>query len=346
MRVAIVTDAWSPQVNGVVTTLTRVGESLTGWGHEVRFITPREFPTVPLPTYPEIPLSLMPRRRLARLLEAFRPEAVHIATEGPLGHAARRCCLRRRLPFTTAYHTQFPRYVRMRAPVPMAWTYAWLRRFHRPAVRTMVATPSMAKELEAWGFAHVAVWSRGVDTGLFRPRDKGFLDLPRPVSMYVGRVAVEKNLEDFLALDIPGTKVVVGEGPDTAELAARHPEVRFVGYRYGEDLARHVAAADVFVFPSRSDTFGLTMLEAMACGVPVAAYPVTGPVDVVRDGVTGALDEDLGRAVERALTLSPQDCVAHARARTWEHCARQFLDYLAPFGPAAQDAGAPGRAAG
>ena len=332
MRVAVVTDAWKPQVNGVVTTLSRVGEALGGWGHEVRFITPREFSTVPLPTYPEIPIALAPARRLARLLRDFQPEAVHLATEGPLGHAARRYCLRRALPFTTAYHTQFPRYIRMRAPVPLSWTYAWLRRFHRPAQRTLVATPSMARELEGYGFPHVVVWSRGVDTDLFRPRDKGFLDLPRPVSLYVGRVAVEKNLEDFLGLELPGTKVVVGEGPDRAELERRHPETRFVGYRYGEDLARHVAAADVFVFPSRTDTFGLTMLEAMACGVPVAAYPVTGPVDVVVDGVTGALDEDLGRAVARALELSPENCVAHARGRTWSHCARQFLDYLAPFG--------------
>ncbi len=315
----------------MVTTLSRVGEALGGWGHEVRFITPQEFSTVPLPTYPEIPIALAPARRLARLLRDFQPEAVHLATEGPLGHAARRYCLRRALPFTTAYHTQFPRYIRMRAPVPVSWTYAWLRRFHRPAQRTLVATPSMARELEGYGFPHVVVWSRGVDTDLFKPRDKGFLGLPRPVSLYVGRVAVEKNLEDFLGLELPGTKVVVGEGPDRAELERRHPETRFLGYRYGEDLASHVAAADVFVFPSRTDTFGLTMLEAMACGVPVAAYPVTGPVDVVVDGVTGALDEDLGRAVARALDLSPESCITHARGRTWDHCARQFLDYLAPF---------------
>ncbi|HKJ95434.1 MAG TPA: glycosyltransferase family 1 protein, partial [Gammaproteobacteria bacterium] len=299
MRIVITTDAWRPQVNGVVTTLSRVGAALEADGHEVMFVTPEGFATVGLPTYPEIRLSLLPGRRVARRLDAFAPDAIHIATEGPLGMAARRYCRRRGLPFTTAYHTQFPRYVRLRAPIPPRLTYAWLRRFHAPAARTMVPTPAMARELAGHGFDHVVVWSRGVDTDVFRPWGKDGLDLPRPVSLFVGRVAVEKNLEAFLDLDAAGTKVVVGDGPDRERLSRRYPEVVFTGYRFGEELARTVAAADVFVFPSRTDTFGLTMLEAMACGVPVAAYPVTGPRDVVIDGVTGCLDDSLGRAVRR-----------------------------------------------
>ncbi len=332
VRIAIVTDAWKPQVNGVVTTLGRVGERLEAGGHEVLFLTPLDHATVPLPTYPEIRLSLLPGRRLRQQFIRFRPEAIHIATEGPLGSAARRYCRQRDLPFTTSYHTQFPRYVRLRAPVPVNWTYAWLRRFHGSAVRTLVPTPSMRDELVEHGFEHLVIWSRGDDTALFRPRDKAFLDLPRPISLYVGRVAVEKNLQAFLELDTPGTKVVVGDGPDRAALSRRFPAAAFTGYRHGEELAAHVAAADVFVFPSRTDTFGLTMLEAMACGVPVAAFPVTGPRDVVRDGITGGLDEDLGRAIERALKVDPAQCLAYARERTWEACAGDFLNHLAPFG--------------
>lgn len=334
MRIAIVTDAWRPQVNGVVTTLSKVAEALEAAGHTVVLITPAAFRTVPMPTYPEIRLSLWPQRRLAGALDGFGPEAIHIATEGPLGHAARRYCLRRGYPFTTAYHTQFPRYVRMRLPVPLAWTYAYLRRFHAPARRTMVPTPAMIEELRSHGFDHVVQWTRGVDTALFRPREKAFLDDARPISIFVGRVAVEKNVEAFLRAELPGTKYVVGDGPDAGALRERYPRARFVGYKYGEELASYVAAADVMVFPSRTDTFGLTMLEAMACGVPVAAFPVTGPKDVVTDGVTGALDEDLARAAERALNLDPDDCVTHARQRTWAHSAEQFLGYLAPFEPA------------
>jgi len=269
------------------------------------------------------------------IFDTYAPEAVHVATEGPLGHAARRYCLRRGYPFTTAYHTQFPRYLRMRAPVPVAWTYAYLRRFHGLAARTMVPTPSMLAELEGQGFRHLVQWTRGVDTALFRPRAGRILDGARPISIFVGRVAVEKNITAFLELPIPGTKYVVGDGPDAAELRARYPRVRFVGYRYGEELAAHVASANVMVFPSRTVTFGLTMLEAMACGVPVAAYPVIGPRDVVTDGVTGALDEDLARAVHRALRLPPEGCVAYARSRTWLRSAEQFLGYLAPFEPVA-----------
>lgn len=336
VRIAIATDAWTPQVNGVVTTLRRVGECLRAAGHEVLFVTPHLFRTIPCPTYPEIRLALAGRRRLARLLEAFQPEAVHIATEGPVGHAVRWHCLRRGLPFTTSYHTQFPQYLRLRFPVPVAASYAYLRRFHRPATRTLVATESVRRELIGRGFEHVVLWNRGVDSSLFRPRSKAFLADARPVAMYVGRVAVEKNLEDFLRLELRGSKYVVGTGPDLEMLRRKYPQVRFVGCKEGEVLASYVAAADVFVFPSRTDTFGLAMLEAMAAGVPVAAYPVTGPLDVVRHGETGFLHEDLATAVREALTLNPAACVAYARTRTWAACAELLLDNLAPIDFAGQ----------
>jgi len=330
-RIALVTDAWAPQVNGVVTTLEHVAAELRARGLEVTVLSPREFRTIPCPTYPSIRLALFPGGGITRSLQALRPDAVHIATEGPLGCAARSFCLAHRWPFTTSFHTQFPEYVRARAPIPLTWTYAWLRRFHGAAARTLVATKTVAERLEARGFTHVARWSRGVDTGLFRPRGKGAFDLPRPVSLYVGRVAVEKNIEAFLDLALPGTKVVIGDGPDLASLRARYPDAVFCGQLRGEMLASHVSAADVFVFPSRTDTFGLVMLEAMACGLPVAAFPVPGPLDVVADGRSGVLDEDLGRAVHAALALDPADCVAHAARHTWRATAETFLDALAPI---------------
>jgi len=332
MRILIVTDAWTPQVNGVVTTLSQVGDCLAKDGHDVLFVTPGRFRTIPCPTYPEIRLALFPRRRFRRLAEAFRPEAIHIATEGPLGHVARAYCLRRGLPFTSAYHTQFPQYLRLRFPIPERASYAYLRRFHRPAVRTLVPTETVRQELVRRGFEHVVLWSRGVDTELFHPRPKSFIQAPRPVAMYVGRVAVEKNLEAFLQLDLPGSKFVVGRGPALESLRRKYPRVHFVGFKSGEQLASYMAAADVFVFPSRTDTFGLTMLEAMASGVPVAAYPVTGPRDVVRHGETGFLHEDLRTAVLRALELDPAVCTAYARTCTWQACARQLLANLAPIG--------------
>ncbi len=330
MKIALVTDAWAPQVNGVVTTLMQVTEALERDGDEVHVLHPGLFRSVPCPSYPEIRLAVMAGRELHRRLSLLDAEAVHIATEGPLGMSARRWCLRHDRPFTTAYHTQFPRYLRLRAPVPESWTYAWLRRFHGAATRCMVATPAVQSELQRRGFRNVVPWSRGVDTALFRPRDKDFLPGPRPIHLYMGRVSVEKNIQAFLDLELPGSRYVVGGGPDLARLQQRYPDVRFTGFRQGEELARTLAAADVFVFPSRTDTFGLVMLEAMACGVPVAAYPVTGPLDVVDDGVTGALHEDLGVAVRRALRVDPAACLAHACRHTWQRSARQFRAHLEP----------------
>ena len=331
MRIAIVSDAWEPQVNGVVTTLKRTCEELATLGHQVEVIGPDRFRTLPCPGYRSIRLAILPGRKLTRLLETEAPDAIHIATEGPLGQTARRYCLNRRLAFTTAYHTQFPEYLALRSPIPARWTYRLMRRFHAPAARTMVATASQQAVLEQHGFTHLARWSRGVDTGLFRPREKDFLPGPRPVAMYVGRVAVEKNLDAFLSLDLPGSKYVVGDGPALAALRARYPTVRFTGFKHGEELARHLAAADVFVFPSRTDTFGLVLLEAMASGVPVAAYPVTGPRDVVVSGVTGVLHPDLGRATRQALQLDPAACVAHAGGYSWRNATLQFLSNLEPL---------------
>ncbi len=328
MKIAIVTDAWHPQVNGVVTTLTQTRKELVRLGHEVLVIAPPDFRTVPCPTYPEIRLALLPGRMLERRLDAFEPEGLHIATEGPLGLAARRWALRNRQPFTTSFHTRFPEYIRLRFGIPLRATYAWLRWFHHPARTIMVATPSLRAELAARGFEHLALWSRGVDTELFRPRDKAFLDAPRPIFLYLGRVAIEKNIEAFLRLNLPGTKYVVGDGPDHKSLRAKYPEVRFTGYRVGEELARHLAAADVFVFPSRTDTFGLVLIEALACGVPVAAYPVPGPADIIENGVTGCLHDDLETAARRALALDPARCRAEALKYTWAACTQQFLAHL------------------
>ncbi len=331
MKIAVVTDAWHPQVNGVVRTLGQTADHLTQLGHDVRFITPQEFRTYPCPTYPSIRLAVWPKRGVRRALLGFRPQAVHIATEGPLGHAARALCLRGSVPFTTSYHTQFPEYVRARFPLPIEWSYAYLRRYHSAAARTMVATPSMRRRLEERGFRNLAIWARGVDSTLFQPGPKSLLAGPRPIAMYMGRVAVEKNIEAFLNLDLPGTKYVVGDGPDLEQLRSRYRDVRFVGQKIGQELAAHLAAADVFVFPSLTDTFGLVLLEAMACGVPVAAYPVTGPIDVVQDGKTGVLHEDLQRAVLGALKLDPADCVAYARQHSWRNWTERFVSLLEPF---------------
>ena len=334
MRIVIVSDAWLPQVNGVVRTLMRTVDELKALGHEMQVISPDLFKSFPCPTYAEIRLAVLPRRRLTQLIDSFQPCAIHIATEGPLGLTARRYCLRRKLPFTTAFHTRFPEYVKARIGLPLPVGYAALRRFHKPASGVMVATASLEHELAERGFRNLRRWTRGVDTELFRPRDKSFLDLPRPVHLYVGRVAVEKNIEAFLKLELAGSKIVVGGGPQLAELSRRYPEVRFAGPRQGEDLARHYAAADVFVFPSRTDTFGLVLLEALASGVPVAAFPVPGPLDVVNGAGVGFLEEDLASAARQALTISPEACRRYALQFSWQRSAEQFLGNLQPFDPA------------
>ena len=330
MRIMIVTDAWVPQTNGVVRTLSHTAEWLGRFGHDVRMLTPRDFRSVACPTYPEIRLSLLPRRTMAARISGFAPHALHIATEGPLGLAARRYCLGHGLRFTTSYHTQFPQYLRARLPIPIAASYWALHRFHCAAARTMVSTRSLRRDLAARGFKNLANWRRGVDTAVFKPMPKDFLDLPRPIAAYVGRVAVEKNIEAFLNMAWHGSKIVIGDGPERARLQQQHPQTRFTGFRFAEDLAAHLAAADIMVFPSRTDTFGLVNLEALACGVPVAAYPVTGPIDVLEDGVTGALDEDLAAAAQRALALDPAACRAHALHFGWDASAREFEGNLVP----------------
>ena len=331
MKIIIVTDAWHPQVNGVVRTYEYTRDQLQALGHEVYFITPEGFNTLPCPSYPSIRLAIAPRRSVARQLSEISPDAIHIATEGPLGHAARSCCLKFDLPFTTSFHTRFPEYIRMRIFLPVNWTYAYLRRFHMPAVRTLVPTLTQKMDLEHWGFNNIAVWSRGVDTNLFRPRDKGLSNLHRPVFAYMGRVAVEKNLEAFLALDLPGSKVVIGDGPDLEKVKRRYPQVRYTGFLFGEALAAELAMADVFVFPSMTDTFGIVLLEAMACGVPVAAYPVTGPLDVVQQGVTGIVNKDLRQAAMEALELNPKDCIGYAHQHSWRKWTQIFVNQLAPI---------------
>ncbi len=330
MRILFISDAWHPQINGVVRTLSTTGRELEKMGHTVGFIGPDQFRTMPLPGYNEIKIAIRPGPRLERLIAEFQPQAIHIATEGPLGWAARGICRRRGYAFTTSYHTSFPEYLAERGPFPLSLTYAILRKFHRASAAVMVATPTVARNLTERGFANLKRWTRGVDTELFRPRPKDFIDAPRPISLYVGRVAVEKNIEAFLSLDIPGTKFVVGGGPMLETLRRRYPAVRFVGPHHGEELASYFAAADVFVFPSRTDTFGLVMLEALACGVPVAAYPVTGPVDVIGDSDAGILNEDLRSAVMQALEIKPERCRDFALGYSWQAAALQFLNNVQP----------------
>ena len=330
MKILFITDAWHPQINGVVRTLSTTGRELEKMGHTVGFIGPDQFNTVPLPGYKEIKIAVKPRRKLARLIAEFGPQAIHIATEGPLGWAGRSICKRKGYAFTTSYHTSFPEYLAERGPIPKSLSYAVLRRFHSASTAVMVATPTISQLLVDRGFANIKRWTRGVDTDLFRPRSKDFLDAPRPISICVGRVAVEKNIEAFLSLDIPGTKYIVGGGPLLGTLKRRYPEARFVGPRDGDELASYFAAADVFVFPSRTDTFGLVMLEALASGVPVAAFPVPGPLDVIGDSDIGVLDEDLGSAVSRALEIDPVRCRDFALAHSWQAAAHQFLSNVQP----------------
>ncbi len=324
--ILVVTDAWRPQLNGVVHTLEELARSMAEEGIEVIFLTPEKFATVPLPSYPEIRLALTSKRQVLAEIEAIAPDYIHIATEGPLGMAARRACLQRRLPFTTAYHTRFPEFISARLPIPESWSYWWLRRFHNSGQGMMVATKSLGAEMAARGFTRIKRWSRGVDTKQFDPAKRRDLGLPRPIFLNVGRVAVEKNLPAFLALDLPGSKVVVGDGPDLAMLRQRYPEVHFLGRKTGEDLASIYASADVFVFPSRTDTFGNVMLEALASGVPVAAFPVTAPRDVLGDA--GALSEDLREAALAALDIPKEIALGRAATYSWRACALEFLGNL------------------
>ncbi|HEX3430049.1 MAG TPA: glycosyltransferase family 1 protein [Rhizomicrobium sp.] len=328
-KLLIFTDAWAPQVNGVVRTLETLGQDLRSLGWNVRYATPLGHPTVPLPTYPEIRVALFPRKRLERIVDEFAPDAIHIATEGPIGLSARAMCVARKLPFTTSFHTRFPEYVNARFSfVSVNAVYRFLRWFHAPATAIMVATPSLKHELEANGFRNLRIWTRGVDVDHFRPVPDATMPFPRPIWLYVGRIAIEKNIEALLKLDLPGTKVVIGEGPARAHLARAYPETKFLGGKSGEELVRHYAASDVFVFPSLTDTFGLVMLEALACGVPVAAFPVQGPRDVIGNATVAALDTDLRRACLRALEIPRADARAFALTRSWRFCTEQFLSNL------------------
>jgi glycosyltransferase involved in cell wall biosynthesis len=329
MKILLATDAWHPQVNGVVRTLGEVARAAGSLGAAVEFLTPDLFRTVPMPGYREIRLAMPGVQEIERRLDEAKADAVHIATEGPLGYAVRRACMKRSVAFTTSFHTRFPDYLAERVAVPASWTWSWLRRFHRPASAVLAATPALVSELGQRGFQNVKLWPRGVDSNLFRPR-LGWSDLamPRPIFLTVGRVAVEKNLEAFLSLDLPGTKIVVGDGPARNALAHKFPDAVFLGAMQGEALAAIYAAADVFVFPSRTDTFGLVLLEALASGVPVAAFPVCGPRDVIGNAPVGALDEDLRTACLKALTLSRQDCRDFAACMTWTASARSFVEHV------------------
>lgn len=329
MEILIATDAWNPQVNGVVRTLTSLDRACARLGVKITFVTPAGFRSFPVPTYPGLRLAIPNRREIARRIEEAGPDAIHIATEGPIGWAVRAYCRRRSLAFTTSYTTRFPEYVSVRTRLPAALGYAVMRQFHSAAAGTMVATNSLRTELAARGFTKLLPWTRGVDTDLFRPDDPAELDLPRPIFMTVGRVAIEKNFDAFLSLELPGSKVVIGDGPQRRELQVRFPQTIFLGEKSGRDLASHLAAADVFVFPSLTDTFGVVQLEALASGVPVAAFPVTGPIDVISDRPIGALDRDLRSACLRALGMSRELCRDFALAYSWENCARQFLSNLA-----------------
>jgi glycosyltransferase involved in cell wall biosynthesis len=333
MRILIATDAWHPQVNGVVRTLTSLARSASALGAEVDFLTPDGFPSMAVPTYPGLRVAWPNRREIARRIEAAAPDAIHVATEGPIGWAVRAYCRRRKLAFTTSYTTRFPEYIAVRSIIPASVSYAVLRHFHAAAAITMIATASLRQELSARGFRKLGTWTRGVDTELFTPDDAAELDLPRPIFMTVGRVAVEKNLEAFLALDLPGSKVVIGDGPQRAVLERRYPKARFLGEKTGKDLTSHLAAADVFVFPSLTDTFGVVQLEALACGTPVAAFPVTGPLDVIADHPVGVLDTDLRSACIRALGISRELCRSFALERSWENSARQFIGNLSALQP-------------
>jgi 1,2-diacylglycerol 3-alpha-glucosyltransferase/glucuronosyltransferase len=328
-RLLVATDAWHPQINGVVRTFERMVDELGKLGVDVTILAPNGFHTVPCPSYPEIRLTIEWPNVIRQAIVNAAPDHLHIATEGPLGFATRRWCLGRRRCFTTSFHTKFPEYLHQRVPIPESWTYAWLKHFHNAGCGCMVATEGLERELAARGFRNLVRWSRGVDGELFKPRSQGeAVDLPGPVFLYVGRVAPEKNLGAFLSLELPGSKVVVGDGPSLTHLRAEYPKVHFLGFREGLPLAEAYRMADVFVFPSRTDTFGIVLLEALASGLPVAAYPVTGPADVLGSAGVGVLDEDLRAAALAALDIPRGRCRSFALAYGWEASAKQFLDNI------------------
>jgi glycosyltransferase involved in cell wall biosynthesis len=333
MRVLVATDAWHPQINGVVRTLTTTAAYGKNLGAHFFFLTPQDFPSLSLPNYPEIHLALPAIAKVSRKIAEVRPDAIHIATEGPVGLGMRRYCRRHGIPFTTSFHTAFPEYLSARFPVPESWVWSYLRWFHGASDRVMVASAALADELKQRGFERLVRWSRGVDTALFRPRPGEDLGLPRPIFLNVGRIAVEKNLEAFLGLDLPGTKVLVGDGPARAPLEKKYPAAVFLGVQEGEALARIYAAADVFVFPSLTDTFGLVLLEALASGLPVAAFPRSS-AEAVLGGAVCALDGDLRAACLRALELSRSACRAFAQEFSWENSTRHFLQHAARLSPA------------
>lgn len=328
-RLALVTDAWHPQVNGVVRTLDTTRIELMKLGIDVHMITPAEYRTVPMPTYPEIRLAVTLPSRVSKAIDDVQPDYVHIATEGPLGMVGRRWCRKNGVGYTTSYHTRFPEYVRARAPIPLSWSYAFVRSFHNAGVGCMVSNTTLEKELAARGFQRLVRWVRGVDTVTFNPDVPPALpDLPKPVFLYVGRIAVEKNIKAFLDLDLPGTKLVVGDGPGLNDLRNRYKDAIFTGNKIGEELTAHYTSADVFVFPSLTDTWGLVQMEALACGVPVAAFPTMGPIDVIADSGTGVLDWDLKRACLDALEIPRDRCRAYAENFSWESSVRQFWENL------------------
>lgn len=328
MRIAIITDAWHPQINGVVTTLTNTCKQLEELGHTVKIFDPSLFKAIPCPGYPHFHLAFLCGPKLRPLIEQFQPDAIHITTEGPVGYAARRYCRHKKYRYTTSLHSRYPEYLNMRVGFPLVISHTYLRWFHRKSARIMVATESLQRELSAKGYKKLVRWSLGVDTELFHPRHKSFIQDKRPIVMYTGRIAIEKNVEAFLQLELPGTKYIVGDGPQREELTNQYPDVRFVGYKQGQELARYMAAADVFVFPSKTDTFGLVLLEALACGVPVAAYSVSGPIDVINDPNVGTLDNNLQTATLKSLSLNADDCRDYALKYSWQHSARQFVENL------------------
>ena len=338
MRILIISDAWEPQVNGVVRTLRATITELRAMGKIVEVVGPEQFKTIPMPSYPEIRLALFPARKLARIIENFQPDALHIATEGPLGMAARSYAIRKGLNFTTAFHTRFAEYLKARTRIPAWLTYIWLRRFHAAGSGVMVATLSLQEELAQRGFKNICSWSRGVDLSLFHPMPREDWRFPRPILAYVGRVAVEKNIQAFLSLELPGSKLIIGDGPQRKALEQAFPTAHFVGALHGADLAKAYAGADVFVFPSRTDTFGLVVLEALASGLPVAAYPVTGPKDILGASPrpVGVLNEDLRVACLEALKIDRSYCRPYAEQFSWRACAERFLNNLVPIKPASR----------